>query len=100
MRRVMVRYRVKPGQAERNEQLIRAVFEELHRADPAGFSYATFRSDDGLTFVHLAQSEGHDSPLPALEAFREFQQDIADRCDEPPVVTELSAVGSFRFGWS
>jgi hypothetical protein len=35
--------------------------------------------------------------LPALEAFREFQRDIADRCDEPPVVTELSEVGSFRF---
>lgn len=100
MRRVMVRYRVKPGQAERNEELVRAVYEELHRADPPGFSYATFRSDDGLTFVHLAQSEGRDSPLPALEAFQDFQNDIAERCDEPPVVTELSEVGSFRFGWS
>jgi Antibiotic biosynthesis monooxygenase len=93
----MVRYRVKPGLAERNEELVRAVYEELHRADPGGFSYATFRLEDGLTFVHLAQSEDADSPLPALEAFREFQRDIADRCDEPPVVTELSEVGSFRF---
>jgi hypothetical protein len=85
----MVRYRVKPGQAERNEELVRAVY-----------SYATFRMDDGLTFVHLAQSEGPDSPLPQLDAFREFQKDIAARCDEPPVVTKLSEVGSFRFGWS
>jgi hypothetical protein len=100
MRRVMVRYRVKPGQAERNEELVRAVYEQLHSADPAGFSYATFRLDDGLTFVHLAQSEDRGSPLPALEAFREFQKDIAARCDEPPVVTELSEVGSFRFAWS
>jgi hypothetical protein len=100
MRRVMVRYRVKPGQAEGNEELVRAVYEELRRAAPAGFSYATFRLDDGLTFVHLAQSEGRDSPLPALEAFREFQKDIGARCDEPPVVTELSEVGSFRFAWS
>jgi Antibiotic biosynthesis monooxygenase len=97
MRRVVVRYRVKPDQVERNEELVRAVYEELRRADPAGFSYATFRLEDGLTFVHLAQSEDPDSPLPALEAFREFQKDIADRCDEPPVVTELSEVGSFRF---
>ena len=96
----MVRYRVKPGQAERNEELVRAVYEELHRADPAGFSYATFRLGDGLTFVHLAQSEDADSPLPRLEAFQDFQKDIADRCDEPPVVTELSEVGSFRFAWS
>ena len=38
MRRVMVRYRVKPDQAERNEALVRAVYEELHRANPPGFA--------------------------------------------------------------
>jgi hypothetical protein len=41
MRGVMVRYRVKPDQVERNEELVRAVYEELHRADPPGFRYAT-----------------------------------------------------------
>jgi hypothetical protein len=97
MRRVLVRYRVKPGEAERNVELVRAVYEELHRADPAGFRYATFRLDDGVTFVHLAESEGREAPLPGLAAFREFQRDIADRCDEPPVVSEVTEVGSFRF---
>jgi len=96
MRRVMVRYRVKPGEAERNEQLVRAVYEELHRADPAGFRYATFRLEDGVSFVHLAESEGPENPLPELAAFKEFQKDIADRCDEPPVVTQLTEIGSFR----
>jgi hypothetical protein len=93
----MVRYRVKPGEAERNEQLVRAVYEELHRADPAGFRYATFRLEDGVTFVHLAESEGSEAPLPRLQAFREFLKDIDDRCDEPPVVTQLTEVGSYRF---
>jgi hypothetical protein len=97
MSRVMVRYRVKPDQAETNEQLVRAVYEELHRADPAGFRYATFRLDDEVSFVHLAESEGSENPLPGLAAFRAFQKDIADRCDEPPVVVELTEVGSFRF---
>jgi hypothetical protein len=97
MRRVMVRYRVKPGQAETNEQLVRAVYEELHRADPAGFRYATFRLDDGVTFVHIAESEGAEAPLPKLASFQEFQEGIADRCDEPPVVAEATEVGSFRF---
>jgi hypothetical protein len=97
MRRVMVRYRVKSGQAERNEELVRAVYEELHRADPAGFRYATFRLDDGVSFVHIAESEGAENPLAEIEAFKEFQKGIADRCDEPPVVAELSEVGSFRF---
>ena len=93
MRRVVVRYRVKPGQVERNEELVRAVYEELHRADPAGFRYATFKLDDGVTFVHVAEGDGN--PLPGLEAFKEFQHDIAARCDEPPLVSEAEPIGSF-----
>jgi hypothetical protein len=98
MRRVMVRYRVKSGQAERNEELVRAVYEELHRADPAGFRYATFRLEDGVSFVHIAESDSpENNPLPKLAAFQEFQKDIADRCDERPLVAEATEVGSFRF---
>jgi hypothetical protein len=37
----MVRYRVKPGRAAENEELVRAVYEELHRTQPPGFRYAT-----------------------------------------------------------
>ena len=43
MRRVMVRYRVKPDHVERNEALVRAVYDELHRTAPGGLRYATFR---------------------------------------------------------
>jgi hypothetical protein len=43
MNQVMVRYRVKPDQAARNEELVRAVYDELHRTQPAGLRYATFR---------------------------------------------------------
>jgi hypothetical protein len=93
MRRVVVRYRVKPDQAERNEELVRAVYEELHRADPPDFRYRTLRLADGVTFVHIA--EGDAAPLPKLAAFQEFQRDIAERCDEPPVVMEATEVGSF-----
>ena len=96
MRRVIVRYRVKPGQADTNEQLVRAVYEELQRADPAGFRYRTLRLADGVTFVHIAEGDGA-SVLPKLAAFQEFQKGIADRCDDPPVVTEATEVGAFRF---
>jgi hypothetical protein len=95
MRRVVVRYRVKPDQAERNEELVRAVYEELHRADPAGFRYRTLRLEDGVTFVHIA--DGDAGALPRLVAFQEFQKDIAERCDEPPVVAEATEIGSFGF---
>jgi quinol monooxygenase YgiN len=97
MRRVMVRYRVKPDRVEENEELVRAVYEELHHAEPTGLRYATFRLEDGVSFVHLAESEDAQSPLTKLAAFQEFQRELQDRCDEPPVVTELSEIGSFRF---
>ena len=54
MRQVMVRYRVKPSRAAENEELVRAVYEELHRTRPPGFRYATYQLDDGASFVHLA----------------------------------------------
>jgi hypothetical protein len=98
MRQVMVRYKVKPERVAENERLVRAVYDELERVDPDRFHYATFRLDDGVTFVHLASSETEDgrSPLPELAAFRRFQEDIEDRCQENPVVTRLSEIGSFR----
>jgi hypothetical protein len=98
MTHVMIRYKVKPDQAATNEQLVRAVYEELHRTGPAGFRYATFQLDDGLTFIHLASNESgsEQSPLAALESFKQFQAGIADRCDEPPVVTQAREIGSFR----
>jgi hypothetical protein len=97
MRRAMIRYRVKPDQVERNEELVRAVYEELHGTALSGFRYATFRLDDGVSFVHLYESEGEENELAKLDAFKEFQEGIADRCDEPPVATKLAEIGSFRF---
>jgi hypothetical protein len=97
MSRVIVRYRVKPDQADRNEELVRAMYEELHRADPSGFRYATFRLEDGVTFVHIAEQDGPDNPLAKIDAAREFQRDIEARCDEPPVVVQATQVGSFAF---
>jgi hypothetical protein len=98
MRQVMVRYKVKPERVEENEELVRAVYEEIHRTEPAGLRYATFKLDDGVSFVHLAvtESENGGSPLSKVKAFQEFQKDIEDRTDEGPVVTELDLIGSFR----
>jgi hypothetical protein len=98
MRQIMVRYKVKPGRAEENEELVRAVYEELKRTAPDGLRYATYRLDDGVTFVHLASDETADgrSPLTNVEAFKRFQEHIEDRVEEGPVVTEVSQIGSYR----
>ena len=99
MRRVIVRYKVKPGKVEANEELVRAVYEELGSTAPAGLRYATFKLEDGVSFVHVASVETPDgrNPLGGVEAFARFQQGIAERCDEPPVAMEMSEVGSYRF---
>lgn len=96
MRQVMIRYRVKPDRVAENEALVRAVYKELHDAQPDGLRYATFRLDDGVSFMHIALHEGEGTPLTSLPAFERFQQGIADRCDEPPRVTDVREIGSYR----
>jgi quinol monooxygenase YgiN len=96
MRRVMVRYKVKPDRAAENEALVRAVYEELAESEPDGLRYATYRLEDGVSFVHLATVEGEHNPLAETAAFARFQAGVRDRCEEPPVVTELHEVGSYR----
>ena len=39
----LIRYRTKPDQADANIKLVEAVYAELHRTQPDGVSYATFR---------------------------------------------------------
>jgi hypothetical protein len=97
MRRVLVRYMVKPERAAENEELVRAVYAELQETQPVGLRYATFKLDDGVSFVHLAEhDEGLPDQLTQLAAFKRFQDGIVERCDEPPVVKTLTAVGSYR----
>lgn len=96
MKRVMVRYRVKPDQVATNEQLVRDVYAELARSQPDGLSYATFKLDDGVSFVHVAV-HADENPLQQVEAFHRFQEGIRDRCDEPPAATVLDEIGSYRF---
>ena len=94
----MVRYRIKPDQAAHNEELVRAVFAELHRVQPAGLRFAAFKLDDGVSFIHLVCSDTKDghSPPPQVQALKAFHAGIRERCDEAPVRTALSELGSFR----
>jgi hypothetical protein len=96
MRHVMVRYQVKPERVADNERLVRAVYAALDRERPDGLHYATFKLPDGVTFVHLAVVTTAENPLLGIGAFKEFTANIAERCTEPPVTTELAPVGSFR----
>ncbi|MBO0817062.1 MAG: hypothetical protein J2P30_18200 [Actinobacteria bacterium] len=96
MKRI-IQYKVKPGQGDRNEELIRAVYAELDRTQPNGLRYATVRLDDGVTFLHIVEYVGEGpSPLTGLASFQKFQDGIADRCQEPPTASQARQIGSFR----
>jgi len=98
MKRVMVRYKVKPDRAGENETYIRKVFDELKAQSPEGLRYASFKLDDGVSFVHIAsiETESGQNPLAETAAFKAFQAEIKDRCDDPPVAVELHLVGDYR----
>ena len=99
MNQVIVRYKVKPERAAENVELVRAVYDELARSRPAGLRYATFQLDDGVSFIHVAidETDSGRSPLTEVAAFREFQREIADRCEDQPQVSESHEVGAYRF---
>jgi hypothetical protein len=98
MKRVMVRYKVKPECAAENEQYIRKMFKALEREKPTGLRYASFKLSDGVSFVHIAMHEATNSgnPLSALQEFKGFTAGIKERCDELPVSAELTEVGSYN----
>lgn len=98
MKRVMVRYKLKADRVEENKQLVKAIFAELSAKHPEGLRYASFGFPDGVSFVHIASIETADgkNPLSMTEAFPLFTKDIRDRCEEPPVATDLTEAGSYR----
>jgi hypothetical protein len=99
MRQVMVRYTTRADQAEENARLIREVFESLQTTAPSGITYAAYRLEDSVSFVHVATIEDPAAnPLQSLAAFKAFTAGIKDRCDIAPVTSVLQQVGSYSRG--
>jgi hypothetical protein len=91
---VIVRYMTRPEASEENQALIEGVYSALAEAQPSGFRYTTYRLQDGVSFVHIAQLDG-ENPLAGLPAFQEFQRDLPSRCAEPPSPSGATVVGSY-----
>lgn len=98
MRRVIVQYKVKADKAAENERFAKAVFAQLERESTAGVHYATFKLEDGVSFVHFAtiDDSGGTNPLTALSAFQAFLEQIKERCEVLPFSTTWTEVGNYR----
>ena len=95
--RVMIRYKPKREEAEREPELLRVVYEEIESVQPDDLRYASFRLEDGVSFVSFVETGGGPGPLPRLEVFRRYRAALDARCEETPVMTEPHGVGSYRF---
>jgi hypothetical protein len=99
MRTIVVRYETKPDRADENQRLVEKVFAELAEREPDNFRYASFRLEDGVSFVHVLIETGDGSnpmSLADVPAFAAFQKGIADRCAVQPVAQGAQLVGSHR----
>ena len=97
MKQRLIRYKAKPDVADKNAELISAVFAELKAAHPEGVRYLALRLEDD-TFVHIVETTTDDgtSALTKLPAFQAFQSGVRDRCAELPVVQGATVVGNYR----
>ena len=101
MKRFIVRYKVKTGRAEENQDLIKKVFAELHQKAPAGS--ATLPSKGWTAFplfisFPLRRREAK-ARLRSWRRSRLSRPDIRERCEELPVTTDLEGepIGSYGF---
>lgn len=99
MKNTVVRYKVWPEKVAENEELVKAVYHQLHELKPTGVHYATFKLQDGVTFQHVASFDTEEAHtiFRGLSAFKNFQAAVKDRCEELPVAVGAELVGSFGF---
>ena len=87
----LVRYTTRPGRADGNEALARAVFDQLHQSAPKEIAYGLFRNGDEFTHVFINFTKDDSAAVTELPAFVEFQKELATRCDVAPQIIRVPA---------
>jgi hypothetical protein len=97
MKRTLIRYKTRPEMADKNAELIAAVFAELKSTQPADVRYLSLRLEDN-SFIHFVETAADDGSnvIPSLSAFKAFQSGIRERCTEPPLPQGVTIVGNYR----
>ena len=94
---VMVRWKVRADQVGRELAMLREVYDELAAAEIDGLRYATYRLEDGVSFLDVVDLPQGPGMLRQIAAFGRYRSGLEERCAEPPVVTQLEEVGAYRF---
>jgi hypothetical protein len=92
---MMIRYKIRSEYLEEHLDLLGAVYRELHARRPDGLRWATFREDDGVSFVDVASGAGG-GRLSSLTTWAAYRGTLDARCEEPPALTELHEVEAYR----
>ncbi|MEN3359182.1 MAG: hypothetical protein V7637_3164 [Mycobacteriales bacterium] len=94
---LMVRSKVKPQYADAIEAAVTKLFAAIVEAQPAGIRYASGKLQDGETYVALLEvAEGLQNPIAGLQAFQDFQAGLREWVAEPPVIEQLTLLGSYQ----
>lgn len=93
----MVKATIKPDKTAEMEKAGRDMFAAIEAAQPQGVRYALCKLADGETYVILLElDDDENNPLGAMQAFRDFQDNLRSWLAGPPAIEQLTPVGSYR----
>src|SRR4051812_15932138 len=72
--------------AEENQRLIDRVFADLASMQPQGLTYRVSRSEDDLSFEHVAVVKHEPNPLLTIDSSKPSSTGINQRVVNPPAV--------------
>jgi hypothetical protein len=94
---MMIRAKLKAEGVSDVDAAAEKMFSAIDAAQPGGVRYASMRLPDGVSAVaFLALEDPADNPLQAIPEFREFQERLPEWLAEPPIVEELTVIGSYE----
>jgi hypothetical protein len=99
-RLTFVQYATKPGRADENERLSRAVFDELRARQPDGVAYALCRAGDEFFHLFLNFAGDASEPVTDLPTFKAFTENAAERQAAPPETVRRSVEVVESYGFS
>src|SRR5258708_5159890 len=93
----MVRAKIKADKAAELEKASKEMFTAIDAAQPQVVLYVSCEFQDGVTCVILlGLDDDENTPLTPVPAFRDFKENLKPWIADPPVVEELTPVGSYR----